>query len=169
MSNYRRFTRECTLEQLRPELLQALRDYLQGHGLADLETNVVMCCETMSERQKTSFLASLLGEDRDDTYYTGAFFTPQMLVWARSGNKTGAIVVSAELREIRVRPFASPLVSDAGLEVSGYVGDSSTRIRGYIGLGTELAATRFCEAVKQAVDKVNPPRSFLDIFRYPRS
>ncbi len=169
MSNYRRFTRECTLEQLRPELLQALRDYLQGHGLADLETKVVMCCETMSEKQKTSFLASLLGEDLDDTYYTGAFFTPQMLVWVRSGNKTGAMVVSAQLREIRVRPFASPLVRDAGLEVIGYVGDSSARIRGYIGLGTELAATRFCDAVKQAVDKVNPPRGFLDIFRYPRS
>ncbi len=169
MSNYKRFTRECTLEQLRPELLLALRAYLQGHGLTDIEAQIVMCCETMSQRQKTSFLASLLGEDLDEKYYTGAFFTPQMLVWVRSGDKTGAAVVSAQLREIRVRPFASPLVDDAGLEVIGYVGDSSTRIRGYIGLGTELAATRFCEAVKQAVDKVNPPRSILDIFRSPRS
>ncbi len=168
MSNYRRFTRECTLEQLRPELLHALREYLLGHGLADVETQIVMCCETISEKQKTSFLASLLGEERDDTYYTGAFFTPQLLVWVRSGDKTGAVVVSAQLREIHVRPFASPLVRDAGLEVIGYVGDSRARIRGYIGLGTELAASRFCEAVKQAVDKVNPPRSILDIFRYPR-
>ncbi len=168
MSNYRRFTRECTLEQLRPELLHALREYLLGHGLADVETQIVMCCETISEKQKTNFLASLLGEERDDTYYTGAFFTPQVLVWVRSGDKTGATVVSAQLREIRVRPFASPLVRDAGLEVIGYVGDSKARIRGYIGLGTELAATKFCEAVKEAVDKVNPPRSILDIFRYPR-
>ena len=168
MSSYKRFTRECTLEELRPELLLALREYLLGHGLADIEAQIVMCCETLSEKQKTSFLASLVGEDLDETYYTGAFFTPQVLVWVRSGDKTGASVVSAQLREIHVRPFASPLVEDAGLEVNGYVGDSSTRIRGYIGLGTESAASRFCEAVKQAVDKVNPPRSFLDIFRYPR-
>ena len=166
MSNYRRFTRECNLEQLRPELLLALREYLLGHGLADIEAQIVMCCETMSERHKTSFLASLLGEDLDEKYYTGAFFTPHMLVWVRSGDKTGAAVVSAQLREIRVRPFAAPLVNDAGLEVIGYVGDSNARVRGYIGLGTELAARRFCEAVKQAVDKVNPPRNFLDIFRY---
>jgi hypothetical protein len=164
MSNYKRYTRECTLEQLRPELLDALRAYLLGHGLADVEAQIVMCCETMSEKQTTSVLASLFGEDVDQTYYTGAFFTPQILVWVRSGDKTGAAVVSAQLREIRVRPYASPLVKDAGLEVIGYVGDSRTQLRGYIGLGTELAARKFCEAVKQAVDKVNPPRNLLDVF-----
>jgi hypothetical protein len=164
MSNYKRFTRECTLEHLRPELLDALRGYLLEHGLADLEPQILMCCETSSERQKTSALASLFGEDLDEAYYTGAFVTPQWLVWVRSGDKTGATVVSAQLKEIRVRPFASPFLKDAGLEVIGYVEGSSIQLRGYIGLGTELAAQEFCEKVKQAVDKVNPPRNLLDVF-----
>jgi hypothetical protein len=164
MSNYKRFTRECALEQLRPELRHALREYLLEHGLANVETEILMCCETVSERQKASALASLLGEDLEEVYYTGAFVTPHWLIWARTGDKSGAGVVSAQLIQIRVRPFASLLVKDAGLEVFGYVGDSRTQVRGYIGLGTESAARKFCEAVKQAVDKVNPPRSLLDLF-----
>jgi hypothetical protein len=138
------------------------------HGLADVEPEILMCCETISERQQRSALASLFGEDLDEAYYTGAFFTSQWLVWARSGDKSGSTVVSAQLKEIHVRPLASPFVKDAGLEVIGYVEGSSIQLRGYIGLGTELAAREFCEKVKQAVDKVNPPRNLLDIFSTTR-
>jgi hypothetical protein len=168
MSNYKRSTRECTLDQLRPELLSAFRGYLQERGRAEAETQIVMCCETTSERKKTSILASLLGEDREEVYYTAAFVTPEWLVWARSGDKTGVTVVSAQLKEIRVKPFASPWVNDAGLEVMGFVEGSRTHMRGYIALGTESAAREFCEAVKQAVEKVNPTRSLLDLFSTPR-
>jgi hypothetical protein len=168
MSNYKRFTRECTLEQLRPELVHAIRGYLQEHGLAEVETQIEMCCETISERQKASAIAALLREDPDKVYYTGAFVTPQWLVWARSGDKTGTTVVSAQLREIHVKPLASLLVKDAGLEVSGFIGNSRIHAGGYIGLGPEAAAQKFCEKVKQAVDKVNPPRSLLDVFTSKR-
>ncbi len=168
MSNYKRITRECTLEQLRPELRHALRDYLSERGLAQVEAKIVMCCETISEKQKGSALASLLGEDPDTIYYTGAFLTPEWLVWAQSGDKTGVAVVSAQLKDIHVKPFASLLVKDAGLEVSGYVGNAHIRMGGYIGLGTESAAQKFCDEVKRAVDAANPPGSLLDLFTSKR-
>ncbi len=168
MSRYKRVTRECTLEQLRPALLDAIRRHLRGRGLADEEAQIVMCCETVSERQSATGLGALMGSDPDEVYYTGALFTPKWLVWVRSGEKTGTAVVSAQLKEIRVRPFASVLVNDTGLEVMGYVGDSGAQVRGYIGLGPESAARKFCEAVKKAVDTVNPPRSLLDLFKFGR-
>ena len=164
MSRYKRFTRECRLEQLKPALLDAVRKHLAARGLADEEAQVVMCCETVSERQPATGLSALVKEDADEIYYTGALFTPQWLVWARSSEKSGTAVVSARLKEIRVKPFASLLVSDTGLEVMGDVGDPGARVSGYIGLGAEAAAHKFCEAVKRAVDKANPPRSLLDVF-----
>lgn len=168
MSNYKRVTRECALEQLRPELLQPIREYLQGHKLTEVEAQILMCCETLSERQKTSGIAALLGDAPDKLYYTGILVTPDWLIWVHSGAKAGSAVVSAQLKEIHVKPFASLLVKDAGLEVFGYVGEARTHVRGYIGLGSEPAAQKFCETVRQAVDKVNPPRNLLDAFTSKR-
>jgi hypothetical protein len=168
MSNYKRVTRECTLEQLRPELRQAIREHLAERKLVGLEVDIVMCCETVSERQKMSALGALVGDDPDQIYYTGALITPHWLVWARCGDKTGITVVSAQLEEIHVKSFASLLVKDAGLEVLGRMGEAHLYVRGYIGMGPEAAAQKFCEVVKQAVDKVNPPRSVLDQFMLKR-
>jgi hypothetical protein len=42
------------------------------------------------------------------------------------------------------------------MEVSGYIGDSKGRVRGYIGMGPEPAAQKFCEQVQQAIEKVTP-------------
>ncbi len=168
MSRYKRFTRECTMTQLKPVLRDAVRKHLAARGLADEEAQVVMCCETVSERQPATGLSALVKEDTDEVYYTGALFTPEWLVWARSSEKSGTAVISARLAQIRVKLYASLLVSDNGLEVSGMVGDPLAHVQGYIGLGPESAAQRFCEAVKKAVDKVNPPRSFLDLFTVRR-
>jgi hypothetical protein len=168
MSHYQRSTKECTLAELRPELLEAIRSYLLKHGLSEIEAQIDMCCETVSKRQKQSALAALLGEEADQIYYTGVFITPQWLVWAHSGDKTGTTVISAQLTEIRAKPIASILARDAGLEVSGYVGGSNTQVRGYLGMGAEEAAQKFCALVKQATDTANPSRSLLDAFSFKR-
>jgi hypothetical protein len=78
-----------------------------------------------------------------------------VLIWARYGDHTGATVSSAKLQEVRVRPFVSRLMQDSGLEVSGYIRDSKGRVRGYIGMGPEPAAQKFCERVQEAIDKIN--------------
>jgi len=157
MSGYHRTTRECTLGQLRPELLQAIREYFQEHRLGDLETESLACCETTSKKKTIGRLASLLGDDPDTIAYTGILLTSQWLIWARSGDQSGAVVNAANLKEIRVKPFASGFGKDSGLEIVGYIGDSKGRVRGYLGMGPELAAQKFCEQVQQAIIKVNPP------------
>jgi len=157
MSDYHRFTRECSLGQLRPELVRAIREYAQNHReLGNVEVEVLMCCETTSEKKPAGALAALLGDDPNTLLYTGMLVTPQWLIWARHGDQSGVTVSSAKLQDVQVRAFASRLMKDTGIEVSGYIGDSKARVRGYIGMGPEPAAQKFCEQVQKAIEKVNP-------------
>jgi hypothetical protein len=157
MSDYHRFTRECSLGQLRPELARAIREYAQNHReLGNVEVEVLMCCETTSEKKRVGALAALLGDDPDTLLYTGMVVTPQWLIWARYGDQSGMRVSSARLQDVRVSVYASLLVQDTGMQVSGYIGDSKGRVRGYIGMGPEPAAQKFCEQVQKAIEKVNP-------------
>ncbi len=99
-------------------------------------------------------MLAFLGEDDPDTsVYTAMFVTPECLVWGRMGDKSGTLVTSADFRNVKVRPFASRFNDDTGLEVAGFIEDSPGRVKGYIGLGPEEAARRFCDEVVQAVDK----------------
>jgi len=84
-------------------------------------------------------------------------FTSQWLIWVRSGDQSGTLLTAANLKEIQVKPYKSKLMKDTGLEISGYVGDSKNRVRGYVGMGSELSAQKFCEEVKKTIIKVKPP------------
>jgi hypothetical protein len=158
MSDYHRFTRECSFGQLRPELARAIRDYAQNHReLGDVEAEVLMCCQTTSEKNKpTGALAALLGDNPDTILYTGMVLTPRWLIWARYGDKSSLRVSSARLQDVQVKVYAPLLVRDTGMEVSGYIGDSKSRVRGYIGMGPEPAAQKFCDQVQKAIEQVNP-------------
>jgi hypothetical protein len=169
LNNYKRSTRACTFEELQPALQQAMREYFLKHEITDLEAQILTCCETLSERQKTSALTTLLGEDRDRIYYLAAFLTPEWLVWARSGDSSITTVVAARLKDIHVRPQASLRSKDIGIHIEGFVDGSFSKIHGSISLGPEPAAEEFWKVVEQTVETVNPPRRLLDLFgKIPR-
>jgi hypothetical protein len=83
--------------------------------------------------------------------------TPQWLIWVRRGDQSGTVLTAANLKEIQVRTYVSILAKDNGLEIFGYIGDAKSRMRGYVGMGAELAAQKFCEEVQKAITNVNPP------------
>lgn len=157
MSTYTRTTRTCLPSQLRPELYQAIHDYFQGQQLGDPETESVICCETVSRKKDAGRLASWLEGEGAAIIYTAMLLTAQQLIWVRSADGSGVVLTAADLKEIRVKAYASPLTRDAGLEVFGVIGDSRGRMRGYIGMGPEAAAQKFCDAVIHAVEALNPP------------
>jgi hypothetical protein len=169
LNNYKRSTRACNFEELQTTLQQALRAYFSQHELTDVEAQILMCCETLSERQNTSALATLLGEDPDRVYYLAALVTPEWLVWARSGDHTKTTVVAARLKDIHVKQMVSLLLKDNGIDIDGFVDGFFSKIHGYIGLGPEPAAEEFWKALEQAHKAVNPPRRLLDLFgKIPR-
>ncbi len=157
MSEYIRTTRECPLSQLRPELRQALRDYFKEHKLNDPSTETLLCCETTSEKKSTGKLVAWLSDKSDQIIHMGILLTPERLIWARRGDRSGIRVTAALLKDIRVKVYTSRLTQDTGLEVNGFVGDSRSKVRGYLGMESEAVAQKFCDLVKQAIDKVNPP------------
>jgi hypothetical protein len=85
MSDYNRTTRECLVNQLHPELRQAIRRYFEEHELGNLEAETIMCCETISEKKNPGRLASFLKDASDTTIHMGMLLTSQMLIWVRKG------------------------------------------------------------------------------------
>jgi len=157
MSDYHRTTRKCPVSHLHPELRKALQEYALSQGLADLEVDTLPCYETTSERKSSGNLTSWLSERPDTITHVGILLTPERLIWARWGDRSGSVVTAADLKEIKVKVFASALANDAGLEVNGFIGSSNSRARGYIGMASVQFAQECCDEVRQAINKVNPP------------
>lgn len=157
MSDYNRATRECSVNQLHPELRQAIRAYFQEHELGNLEAETLMCCETISEKKNFGNLGALLKGPQETTIHMGMVLTSQWLIWVRKGDQSGAVLTSASLKEIQVRDYASIFAPDTGLEILGYIGHAKQQVRGYIGMGSEPAAQKFCEEVQKAITAANPP------------
>lgn len=157
MSGYIRTTRECSVNQLRPELLHAIQNYFQEHKLGALGAETLMCCETISKKKSTSKIVSWLKGTSDTIIYTGMLLTSQWLIWVHYGNQSGTLLNAANLKQIRAEYFSSLFPKDAGLEIVGYIGNAKDRVRGYVGMGAGLVTQKFCEEVKQAIKKANPP------------
>lgn len=157
MSEYTRNTRECSVSQLRPELRQAIQNYFQEHALGALQAETLMCIETISRKDSAGQTASWLSGKSDTTVYTGMLLTPQWLIWVHHGDQSGTLLNAAELKHIRARYYTAPLTKDSGLEIVGFIGDAKDRVRGYIGIGADPAAQKFCEEVRQAISRVTPP------------
>ena len=157
MSDYNRTTRTCSVSQLHPELRQAVRNYFQEQALGDPVAETLRCCVTISEKKSVSRLVSWLNDNSDRTVHTGMLLTSQWLIWVRRGDRTGTTLTAANLQLISVGVHTSMFSKEFGLEVSGYIQGSKSPLSGYIGMGPEIAAQEFCEDVKQAVVKANPP------------
>ena len=158
MSEYDRTTRECSVNQLHPEVFHALKTYFHEKNLGSLETETVLCCETISTRKSASGLYSLLSPSVDTTIYTGVILTSERLIWVRSGDTSGTMLSAANLNHIIVNTYKSMFVNDSGLEIIGYIGDSKLVVKGYVGMGPEPATQKFCDEVKQAIIRINPPK-----------
>ena len=157
MSDSTRITRKCLVSHLRPELRKAIQDYSPSEALDNLEVETIGCYETTSERKSAGKLLSWLSSQPDTITHVGILLTPERLIWVRWGDRSGTLLTAANLREIRVKVYFSPLAKDTGLEVYGFIGDSKGRVRGYLGMESASIAQQFCDQIRQAIDKVNPP------------
>jgi hypothetical protein len=159
MSDYIHTTQECSVSELHPELLQVIQNYFQEHAVGNLQSDIAICCETVSRRKNASKAVSWLDGKPDTTTYTGMLLTSQWFIWAHHGDQSGTQVHAASLNEIQAEFYTRPFSKDAGLKIVGFVGENNAHIRGYIGMENNQAAQRFCEEIKQAILKANPPTS----------
>ena len=151
MSDWKRTTKEVTLEGLRPELLAAIGDHIEKYNLGTILSDVLMCIQSESEKIKKGLFGGA------ELAYTGAVVTPRWLVWAVSGTKMQAVVLSAQLADIVIQDYAqssfAKLVPDTGFNVSGRFTDVSENGSAFIGLGSEPAGEKFKETVIAAAQE----------------
>lgn len=165
MSRYIRTTRECSVSQLHPSLVQAVREYFQKYQLGDVDTGVLKCCETISEERNAGRLSTFLDGNPDKVIRLALLHTADWLIWAASGDQSGIKVNGARLFGLKVKVFVARRSEYMQLEISGIIGNTKEYVRGTLEMGPELAAQKFCEEVEKAVLKVNPPvkRKFLGL------
>ena len=164
MPEFRRQTRAYTLEQLRPELAQIIRDYLAAQSLTSLTNDISACCETVSDKVGASWYDALFGDTSDFTTYLALVLTPQRLIWARSGERTAPTVASAPLNDLIVKVFRPGNTQDFGLKMTVRVAGTRSVVNGELLLGPEPAAEKFYIDLDQAMgfDLMAPPKPWWE-------
>jgi hypothetical protein len=151
MNTITRTTRACTMETLDGDLKAAMRAHGAKYGLGDIESDILMCCETTSIRQKNG----LFGGDK--TTLSAVYVTPKWLVWADSTNRNDADVGTAQLKHIDVRDYRTTasyaITPDQGLNITGrYINKNKTGIT-FIVLGSEPDGQKFRQVLQEARSK----------------
>jgi hypothetical protein len=151
MNAVTRTTRACTIKTLNEGLRVAMRTHGEQYDLDDIESDVLMCCETISMQQKNGLFGGIR------TTLSAVYVTPKWLVWADSTNQNDADVGSAQLKHIHARDYrttASYMISpDQGLNITGrYTNKNRTGIT-FIVLSAEPVGQKFRQVLEEALDK----------------
>ena len=155
MNAYIRSTRECTFADLRPELVIAIRKHIEKYKLEDIESSLLICCETTSTTQKTGFFTS-----GSETTVTGMIVTAQFLVWTNGKKRDKPVVRSALLRNIDAQDFENTAMyrvnADTGMNITGRYTDVTKQGQAFIGLGPDPTGEKFRQVLQLAIQKAHP-------------
>ncbi|HEX8736101.1 MAG TPA: hypothetical protein VF721_12310 [Pyrinomonadaceae bacterium] len=149
MREYQRTTRECSFNDFAPDVIRAIRKYAEKYELGSVESEALMCAETVSEKIKQGFFSKIFG-GANYAQNVSMLVTPERLLWCALDSRNNAIVLSARLSEIEISDYESPLIEDDGLDVFGFINQSPERVQAFLGLGAEAAAQKFRETLKEA-------------------
>ena len=118
-----RKTRACTLDTLDEELKAGIRSHGTKFGLKDLETDILMCCETITIHAKRGFFGGI------KTTLSAVYVTPKWLVWVDSSGRNDAAAGTAQLKQIDVRDYRTTaqgaITPDQGLNITGRYTDKN--------------------------------------------
>ena len=152
MGDYLRTTRESTLDNLNPVLVATIRAHIEKYELGDINSSALICCETISTKQKMGLFGG-----KAEVILTDVILTSQWLIWAMSKNNGSPSVLSARLRDIQVQDYEKSemykLMQDTGLNISGLRTDAVDLGSTFIGLGSEPAAQKFRTVLKETLAK----------------
>lgn len=153
MTTYRRTTRLCQPEELRPELAQIIQ-----RQLSDLSDEVQLCCETTADKLDDNRLAAWLNASIDNRTHLALVLTPDRLIWARSGDHTPPVCAHARLVDLRIKVVRPRHTRDFALDIYGRMAGTDTRAGGQLLLGPEPDAEQFCLKIGEVMQRFNPPR-----------
>lgn len=145
-------THACPIEELNPKLKSAMRAHGKQFGLEDMESNVLMCCETKSTLQKNGLFGG-----REEVTFSAAYITPKWLVWATTANGNTPSAGSAQLRNIEAHDYELTalfaIFPNQGLNITGRYTDANKIGMTFISLGSEPDGQNFRHILKAALKK----------------
>ncbi len=155
MGDWKRTTRECSLNDFPPEVTAAITKHIEQYNLGPILSDAMMCIETKNEKIKKGLFGGA------ELVVTDLALTPRWLVWVVKDGKGVASAISTRLADIVVTDYAKSKMAqlnlDTGVEVTGEFTSMANNIpseqRGsiFIGLGSEPAAKKFQEKLIKAV------------------
>ena len=152
MGDYHRVTRECTLDSMQPVLTAAFKSYIEKYELEDAVALPLICCETISTKQQNK----LFGK-KTEVELAGIILTSQWLFWAGGKENEALGVLSARLHDLRVEDYEKSsmykMIQDTGLNVFGFQTANDLGSI-FIGLGSEPAAQKFRDMLKEETSKL---------------
>ena len=117
MNHATRKTRACTIDALDEDLKAAIRSDEREFGLEDLESDILMCCKTITLCQRKGHPGGL------QTTLSAVYVTPKWLVWAECTGQNDVAAGTAELQQIDVQEYRTTaqygIAPDQGLNVVG--------------------------------------------------
>ena len=152
MNTTTRKTRACTIDTLDEELKAAIRAHGTKFGLEDIESDVLMCCETLTVHQKKGFFGGI------KTTLSAVYITPKWLVWADSSGRNNVVAGTARSNQIDVRDYGSTaqyaITPDQGLNITGRYTDKNKTGITFIMLGAEADGQKFRQVLSEALRNV---------------
>jgi hypothetical protein len=154
-SGWQRETRVCATVGLRPDLLVALRTYLELHEIDGVEAAALVCFETVSRRSGKPSLMERMGGAGHKSMTQAVIVTPTRLVWAQAADDDEAYATSELLVKLEVTDYekgpAFSLMPDHGVEISGVAAGQGRVGTQFFGLGEGPDADRARHMLTAAV------------------
>jgi hypothetical protein len=147
-----RKTRACAIDALDEDLKAAIRAHGLKFGVEDIESEVLMCCETITIRQKKGFLGGI------KTTLSAAYVTPKWLVWADSTGGNDVVVGMMQLDQIDMSEYRSTtryrISPDQGLNITGRFPDKNRTGITFIALEAKADGQKFRRVLDEALRKI---------------
>lgn len=154
-TSWARETRVCHTIDLRPDLLTALRAYIEEHELEGAEAQALVCFETTSRRTKKPSRMERMAGAGFKTLVQAVLVTPTRLLWAQATDEDEAFARSELLAKLEVTDYekgpAFGLMPDHGVEVQGIVGMQGRVGTIFFGFGEGPDADKARHVFKAAV------------------
>ncbi len=158
MSEQRRTTRLCTLDELRPELAAAIRAHAQRQQWDKFESEILACCETTTERIDATQIDLWLNGNTPRLTYLALIATPLHLIWASSDGTVCQNAASALYQGMRLKIFLPKFTTDTiAFDIYARMDGTGHKVGGRLKLDSGAEARQFCEAVHSATNLLIEP------------
>lgn len=146
-----RKTRVCALDTLDEDLKFAIHAHGLRYGLNDLDSDIRMCCETLSVRQKKGFWGGV------QTTLSAVYVTPKWLVWADSTDRSDASVNASQLIHVDIwedrAATGYPITVDEGLNITGIYTVQNKTGMAFIALDSNAEGRKFRQVLEEILSR----------------